>query len=836
MIPILYDKNEYGFQTQGYGAMSDVISCRVTEERNGLYELEMVYPATGIHFDMIQNDRIIYCRHSDEPDLQPFRIYKISKPLNGRVPVYARHISYDLSKTTVMPCEAGNATEAFEEIKSAIIGGSKFDFWTDKSTVAHFEVTVPSSVRSILGGQEGSVLDAFGGGEYEFDHFQVKFHANRGTATDVTIRYGKNIENFTQELDTENVITGVAPFWQGGEDNDTVITLSEGAVIAGSSGGGDLTEYYWDEGQQIYRDENGEPYANAVDTLGIVPLDLSTAFENPPTEAQLRSAAVAYLRANTDKLEEAESIKVSFVHLWQTEEYKNVAPLQRLRLCDTAKVYFPRYEVSVTAKVVRTVYNVLLERYDEMELGDVRSNFAKTFTNQSTRIESVKKEVENRNASMITAAINHATQMIQGGLGGHVVMKPNANGEPEEILIMDTDDIATAVNVIRLNKNGIAFSRNGYNGTYRTGWTIDGNFVADFITTGTLNANLIKTGTMSADRILGGTMKLGGSSNKNGILEIFNSSNQRVGRWDADALYLGNIAGNLNNPNTKIGTDGKITTKNITINGGSINIGDKFMVTSAGALTANSLTANDYINVVGSVSSVISMRLDTNDMKNMQTQLNRLGLSFYSTNNTVRQGARLGYYNGNIALYVGNMNGDGSFNQQKAYTLVSNGSISMFNVGKTLQLNPALSILNNLEIYGPTTCRNNLDVIGALKVFGTKNRIVKTKDYGERLLYSYETPSPLFGDIGEGTIGEDGKCYIQIDSIFAQTVTLTQYQVFLEKYGDGDCWVDERNGSYFVVEGTPGLKFGWEIKAKQSDFDQYRLEKDVGDMKQGGNS
>lgn len=119
---------------------------------------------------------------------------------------------------------------------------------------------------------------------------------------------------------------------------------------------------------------------------------------------------------------------------------------------------------------------------------------------------------------------------------------------------------------------------------------------------------------------------------------------------------------------------------------------------------------------------------------------------------------------------------------------------------------------------------------GTFYVSGTKSRRVNTDDYGKRFLYCYETPSPLFGDVGEGTISSDGKCYVMIDSIFAETVSLNQYQVTLQKYGQGDCWVSERNGAYFVVEGTPGLSFGWELKSKQSDFDQYRLEKDVGNF------
>jgi hypothetical protein len=118
-----------------------------------------------------------------------------------------------------------------------------------------------------------------------------------------------------------------------------------------------------------------------------------------------------------------------------------------------------------------------------------------------------------------------------------------------------------------------------------------------------------------------------------------------------------------------------------------------------------------------------------------------------------------------------------------------------------------------------------MSVNGSLSVSGTKPRLVTTQEYGKRFLYCYETPTPMFGDIGEAVIGDDGLCYITLDAVFAQTVVTDQYQVFLQKYGPGDCWVRERNGACFVVEGTPGMKFGWEVKAKQRDYDQLRLER-----------
>ena len=119
----------------------------------------------------------------------------------------------------------------------------------------------------------------------------------------------------------------------------------------------------------------------------------------------------------------------------------------------------------------------------------------------------------------------------------------------------------------------------------------------------------------------------------------------------------------------------------------------------------------------------------------------------------------------------------------------------------------------------------NAYVLGNATVSGTKSRVVSTDQYADRLLYCYETPTPMFGDIGEGVIADDGLCYVALDAIFAQTIATDQYQVFIQKYGHGDCWVKERNEAYFIIEGDPGLMFGWEIKAKQKDYDQLRLER-----------
>ena len=179
MKPILYPAGETQFKNNGLGRLSEATKCLVTEERNGQYELEMQYPVTGRHYKEIIEERIIAARHDDSDDAQPFRIYKITRPMNGIVTVSARHISYQLSKVAVMPFSAETCAGALGGMITNSVGDCPFTFWTDKLLEAHFHVDVPSSFRSLLGGVSGSILDVYGPGEYEWDKFTVKFHTHR---------------------------------------------------------------------------------------------------------------------------------------------------------------------------------------------------------------------------------------------------------------------------------------------------------------------------------------------------------------------------------------------------------------------------------------------------------------------------------------------------------------------------------------------------------------------------------------------------------------------------------------------------------------------------------
>lgn len=509
MIPILYDSTETDFTSNGLGRLSETTSCIVTEARNGEYEMELKYPITGRLYDQINEGMIVSCTHDDKGDRQPFVIYRRSAPMNGIVVFSGHHKSYELNDIILDPIEATSAADAFAQMEQSTTPANPYTMWTDVITGGTFKTEVPKSVRAALGGTRGSVLDVFGG-EYEWDNTTVYLKAHRGVNSGVTIRYGKNLTDLTQTYDTLGTYDTVVPYWY--QEDEGLVVLPEKYVAR-----------------------------QGVTNPKIAVLDLTQDFEEKPEPADLRTRATSWLTNNRPWVPN-ENIKIKFIQLWQTEEYKDVAALQRLHLCDRVNVYYPELGIEVdNVEIIKVVYNVLLDRYDEMELGDARSTFAETI------IAPVQEAIETATQDMATRsytkqAVDHATQLITGGMGGNVVFRYDADGYPIEILIMDTKDVATAQHVLRININGIGFSSTGINGPYASAWTIDGQFVADFIT----------AGTMSANRIRGGTFELGGANNGNGVLIVRDANGNEIGRWDNTGA---NITGNLKLVNGDVSAD-----------------------------------------------------------------------------------------------------------------------------------------------------------------------------------------------------------------------------------------------------------------------------------------
>ena len=509
MYPILYEKNEQNFQSIGIAILSDCLSCTVNEELNGKYECEFSYSISGVNFEKITADRIIKVQANEVSQPQLFRIYKSSKAINGIVKFYCQHISYDLNMLVVEPFGDllnVSANYALNQILTHTVYGHQFTVNATVGGTKNIVSQTPKSVRKWLGDDEGCIHQLYGG-EFEFDNFNIKLSSNRGQNKGVTIQYGKNLKSINAELDIQSVYSSVYPY--AITDKGQYKSLTEKTIELNN--------------------------ANQYGEKRTLILDLSEEFEKGETitESKLRTKAAEYV--NKNKIYQIQNnIKVDFIQLWQSKDYATTAALEKVKLGDYVTVLYKELGVNALAEVISYSYDSLAEKYNSIELGDAKQKLTTTL-NKVTTIESeIVTEKSEREK-----AIDKATELITGGLGGYVVISSNdETGYPEEILIMDTDSKLTAHNVIRLNKNGIGFSTTGYSGRYTTAWTIDGSFVADFITSGVLNADLIKSGTLQD---VSGTISI---NMTNGNIVVKQNNNRGYIWINSDGIFLNDSSGN----------------------------------------------------------------------------------------------------------------------------------------------------------------------------------------------------------------------------------------------------------------------------------------------------
>ena len=381
MIPILYEKNETEFTSNGLGRLRDAISVKVVEERNSIYECDFEYPIDGANYDLIQVGRIIGVSHDEsisgrivhsrgiltdeendmltdeegvaftanrtievpEYDIQPFDIVSFTRPIDGIVTFHCVHISYRQSYMTVTGSNINSLADAFSLLENAE-PDNPFTYETDKTSVGYLASAdgVPKSVRSILGGVEGSILDAYGG-EYEWDKFRVVLHSERGTHRNFSIRYGVNMINYNEEYDSSGTYSSCIPYWTDG--TTTIVgdrQDSDGLTITG----------------------RGE----------CVPLDVSDKFESQPTKAEVEAMGLSVMNEKSPMIP-AQNIHVEFVRL-QDLGYEGIENLLECKLCDTIDVVFPFYNTIGEFKIVKTTWDVLSDRYESMELGDLSVTLA----------------------------------------------------------------------------------------------------------------------------------------------------------------------------------------------------------------------------------------------------------------------------------------------------------------------------------------------------------------------------------------------------------------------------------------------------------------------------
>lgn len=697
MKPILY--SEYLSEgvvpsDYGIGVMADCMSCQVKEQRNSIYELELEYAANGIHADQIIPGTFIKAKpnYTDNPQL--FQVYKVGKNINGRFSVNAEHVSYLLSGKVITSGSANNIVTAVESVLQSAAGG--FTLRTTKNTSGNFIITEPSSVRSWFGGKEGSLLDVYGTGEWQYDNYTATLKLHRGTDRGVTIRYGKNLTELSQEIDMSNLIDGILPYCIHPQ-------AEEGAPPY--------------TGEVVYVPSQPEFYTHGKIIAVDFTEDVDLEDETTSVYDQLATLAQSYV-SNHNFVTAISNITLDFVQLEGLAE--------RIDLCDTVHVYFEALGIETAMKCVATTWDVLEERYTEITLGDPKSSIVDTITNTDAAVSNAQRSANAANEaantaineagqkkrvfidtpvppydvgdmwvngndiyycinpkertithnpgssgtinftaplaeplleytaqlsissghslnsitithqdendvvlqtyliefsepvirsiysptlnilegvltypeqsgiedtieatpisitpvvgvnkftitseddpnlfvfqsieyliegfqfsdwnlasnyvseSMLEDAIQAATEIITGNRGGYVVLHDsNQDNLPDEILVMDTPDVNTAVKIWRWNTGGLGYSSTGYGGPYSPTIDSSGRIVADSITTGNLDALKVTIQHLTAAMFEGSKISLGGINNQSGILEIKDESGMVIGEMTKDGL------------------------------------------------------------------------------------------------------------------------------------------------------------------------------------------------------------------------------------------------------------------------------------------------------------
>lgn len=345
MKPILHEADKTSYQNNGFGILNDCISCVVTHEINGVYDLEMEYPSEGIHADEIRERRIITARPDPYSEPQPFRITRIRKSKTShRMTAWAQHIAFDTDGIPVGSFTGTNARNSITAMRQEILNDVDFDVSTSISSSATMRQNKPKSLLRSIIGSENSFVDTYGG-ELEFNGNAIRILPRLGYDNGVTIRYGRNLTDMEQEIDTEKLYSGVAPFWHDDETGLTIQPIGYIVPIPGVSG--------------LER---------------VLTLDLSDKFDSRPTPDQVKAAAEKYITENGVGQISA-SLDVDFYQLDQENDGAWMREVERCGIGDTVTVIFGG-GLSSMSRVNKTVFDVLNHRYKKVSIGTIKKNLA----------------------------------------------------------------------------------------------------------------------------------------------------------------------------------------------------------------------------------------------------------------------------------------------------------------------------------------------------------------------------------------------------------------------------------------------------------------------------
>ena len=387
MTPILHEADVTSIGNYGLGALKDALSCTVSCEENGAYDLTLIYPMTGLHAELLAERRLISAAPSQYENRQLFRIYRMTRPIDGKIQAYAHHISYDLNNCIVKPFTAASLGEAITKLKAGIVGDCPFDISASYDTEGTFSVSKPMTVRAALLSSNSDNLASVYDGVWTFDGLSCVLRKKETVDRGVKIAYGLNLLDVTQEKNIEDVYTHVYPFWMNTEKNK----YYDLEPIAASS----ITGY-----RKIY------------------PLDLTSYYQKAPSDASMKKTADEFIQKNEiGKI--SVSLTVSYVQLEKCVEYTGSGQSRIILRGDTVEVRYLRLGVSATARITKTDYNALLERYDSLQVGDAKERLARTTIRERSRVTTTNDRAVDASRVATDYIEESDTGSINFGVGDH---------------------------------------------------------------------------------------------------------------------------------------------------------------------------------------------------------------------------------------------------------------------------------------------------------------------------------------------------------------------------------------------------------------------------------
>ena len=365
MIPKLFDFTELAFTSNGIGRMTDIVSCKVTETRNGDCLLEAEYPKNGIRAGEICELRYIGAPYDDTGRVQPFVIYKVKNDIKT-IKIYAKHVGMINCGLYIDGQMSGQLTvkQRFAQFKNSIIGysyvengvrkynypehASVLSYYTDITDPIQTSIKTPVRLRDYIQGVDGSIADTIGYGEVRYDRWKLEFLAERGQSSGVVFRYGVNIGDITSETSSAETYTGAVMY--STYDNNLV-----------------YKPYFWMGSDQT-------------------PVRILPNYKLVDLTAKMQQGTVFDTKADAQNNSEikkkpwniASNITLTGYELSKMAEYVGRLPHRHLGLCDTVKVIYQPLGISEDIKVVKLVWDVVKEQYTSMSFGTIKKTLNST--------------------------------------------------------------------------------------------------------------------------------------------------------------------------------------------------------------------------------------------------------------------------------------------------------------------------------------------------------------------------------------------------------------------------------------------------------------------------